>query len=151
MSPILSLSNEIWFIIISYIPLHKLKELKFLYRRFRTIVTLSPLHDKLEHYQRISYETFDVDTLYKTVTDLYNNFLRELEYYFNFPTMCYLIYRLQSVRDEILPSNVLFHFFNCPRSEFLSSKCGYCSYLLISIALNISVIFNLRSNCIIEI
>ena len=67
----------------------------------------------------------------KTVTDVYDNFLRELEYYFNFPTVCYLGYRLKFINNEILPSNVWLHLLNCPRSEFAHNDCNHCSPLLL--------------------
>ena len=124
MSPILSLSNEIWFI-----PLHKLNELKFLCRQFRTIVTLSPLNDRLDRYRIDSHRIFNMAKLYVTVTAVYDNFLRRLKYYFSFPTICYLKYRLQFINNDILPSNVLLHLLNCPRSEFAQNDCKYCSLL----------------------
>ena len=58
-----------------------------------------------------------------------NVLFERLKYYFNFPTLCYLRYRLQLIKNQFLCSNVLMYLFNCPRSDYAISNCKYCSRL----------------------
>ena len=68
---------------------------------------------------------------FKLFIDLYNNFLFDPTFRFHFeqPTYLYLKYRLEPVKNLFLCSNVLFHLFNCPRSNYAVSN--YCSHLYI--------------------
>ena len=125
-SDLLYLSNEIWSQIIEYIPVTTLSELRFLCRRFQTIVTFSK---RLEHYRKISHEICDTEKLYHVFIDCYNLLLRNLTYYFNFPSRCYLRYRLQFLKNLFIPSGILCHMFYCPRSEFAVSNCYRCAML----------------------
>ena len=126
-SVLLQLNNEIWPIIIDFIPIRIVSELRFLCRRFHTISTL---HNRLNHYRKISHGIFDTGKLYKLFIDNYNNVLfTRFKYYFNLPIVCYLRYRMQFIKNQFLCSHILSHLLDCPRSEFAVNRCYRCSRL----------------------
>ena len=129
-SVLLYLSIEIWCSIIKLIPVNTLSELRFLCRRFQMIATLS---NKFNHYRKISNEIFNTKKLYDLFIDTYNNVLfQRFNYHFSFPTLCYLRYRTQFIKNQFLCSSVLSHIFDCPRSEFAINNCHCCSRLQVN-------------------
>ena len=145
-SNLLYLSNEIWSQIIGYIPVTTLSKLRFLCRQFQTIVTLSK---RLEHYRKISHEICDTEKLYGVFIDSYNLLLRNLTYYFDFPSRCYLRYRLQFLKNLFILSGILCHMFYCPRSEFAVNNCYCCAILHVishrNFLLHIKTLYRFRS------
>ena len=91
------------------------------------------LSRKINYYRIISHEIFDTNKLYKLFIDLYNNFLfnDKFKWYFDHETCCYLRYCLKPVKNLFLCSNVLMHFFNCPRSNYAVNNCKQCSRLFV--------------------
>ena len=62
--------------------------------------------------------------------ETYDNVLfKRFKYFFNFPTFCYLKYRMQFFKNTFIPSGILSHMFHCPRSEFAVNKCYRCALL----------------------
>ena len=93
------------------------------------------LSDRLNHYRKISHEIFDTQKLYDLFIDTYHNVLfQRFKYYFNFPTQCYLRYRIQFIKNQFICSNVLSHLFDCPRSEFGVNNCYRCSRLYVTLS-----------------
>ena len=87
------------------------------------IVSLSK---KIKYYRTVSHDILDTENFYKLFIDLYNNFLFDPTFRFHFehPTYLYLKYRLESVKNLFPCSKVLFHLFNCPRSNYAVSNCN---------------------------
>lgn len=127
-SVLLSLSNEIWMIIIAFISVKKLCQLRFLCWRFFTIVSLSK---KIEYYRNISHNIVDVQKLYKCFIHLYHNVLFDRLVQFQQSTYLYLRFRLEPVKNLFLYSNISIHLFHCPRSNYALNNCSNCCRLSI--------------------
>ena len=129
----LTLCNEIWNHILSFLSYKDIYSLRFLCRRFQTIVLFSK---NILHYRKLSHEILDTEKYYEFFADYLNEFLLELKTNFKFGTYLYLKHRISFVKNLFLCSNVLHHLFNCPRSNYIINSCNYCSRLLISLDFN---------------
>ena len=96
------------------------------------IISLSPFFKKLDYYREIAHDIVDTDKLYECFIDLYDNFLfSKLSQEFQSSTLSSLKNHLEPVKNYFLCSNVLFHLFNCPRSNYAVSNCFLWSRLYI--------------------
>ena len=88
------------------------------------IISLSPFFKKLDYYREIAHDIVDTDKLYECFMDLYDNVLfSKLFQQFQSSTLSFLKNHLELVKNYFLCSNVLFHLFNCPRSNYAVSNC----------------------------
>ena len=55
------------------------------------------------------------------------DFINKLKIKVKFSSFLYFYYRISLINDVFLCSNVIFHLFNCPRSNFLRNTCRDCS------------------------
>ena len=55
------------------------------------------------------------------------NFINKLKIKVKFSSFLYFYYRISLINDVFLCSNVIFHLFNCPRSNFSINTCRDCS------------------------
>ena len=121
---LLYLNEEAWMTILQFLTNNELYQLKFLCRRFYMIISLSPFFKKLDYYREIAHDIVDTDKLYECFIDLYDNFLfSKLSQEFQSSTLSSLKNHLEPVKNYFLCSNVLFHLFNCPRSNYAVSNC----------------------------
>ena len=96
------------------------------------IISLSSFFKKLDYYREIAHDIVDTDKLYECFIDLYDNFLfSKLSQEFQLSTLSFLKNHLEPVKNYFLCSNVLFHLFNCPRSNYAVNHCALCSQLCI--------------------
>ena len=96
------------------------------------IISLSPFFKKLDYYREIAHDIVDTDKLYECFIDLYDNFLfSKLSQEFQLSTLSFSKNHLEPVKNYFLCSNVLFHLFNCPRSNYAVNHCALCSRLYI--------------------
>ena len=72
------------------------------------------LNKDIEYYTRISHEIFDINNYY----DYFN-----IKLFFKFS--------FDELKNYFLISNVLFHMFNCSRSDFANDNCSLCCRLYI--------------------
>ena len=122
-SMLLYLNGNVWRIILQFLTNNELYQLKFLCRRFHMIISLSPFFKKLDYYREIAHDIVDTDKLYECFIDLYDNFLfSNLSQEFKLSTLSFL-------KNHLEP--VLFHLFNCPRSNYAVNHCALCSRLYI--------------------
>ena len=69
---------------------------------------------------------------YECFLDSSDNFLfYNLSQEFQLSTLSFLKNHLEPVKNYFLCSNVLFHLFNCPRSNYAVNHCALCSRLCI--------------------
>ena len=88
------------------------------------IISLSPFFKKLDYYREIAHDIVDTDKLYECFMDLYDNVLfSKLFQQFQSSTLSFLKNHLEPVKNYFLCFNVLFHLFNCPRSNYAVSNC----------------------------
>ena len=96
------------------------------------IISLSPFFKKLDYYREIAHDIVDTDKLYEYFIDLYDNFLfSKLSQEFQSSTLSSLKNHLEPVKNYFLCSNVLFHLFNGPGSNYAVNDCSLCSRLYI--------------------
>ena len=96
------------------------------------IISLSSFFKKLDYYREIAHDIVDTDKLYECFIDLYDNFLfSKLSQEFQLSTLSFLKNHLEPVKNYFLCSNVLFHLFSCPRSNYAVNPCALCSRLYI--------------------
>ena len=135
-SVLLYLNDNVWMIILQFLTNNELYQLKFLCRRFYMIISLSPFFKKLDYYREIAHDIVDTDKLYECFIDLYDNFLfSKLSQEFQLSTLSFLKNHLEPVKNYFLcfiyVFYVLFHLFNCPRSNYAVNHCALCSRLYI--------------------
>ena len=118
-SVLLYLNDNVWMIILKFLRNNELYQLKFLCQRFYMTISLSPFFKKFDYYKEIAHDIVDTDKLYEYFIDLYDNFLfSKLSQEFRRSTLSFLKNHLEPVKNYFLCSNVLFHLFNCPRSNY---------------------------------
>ena len=128
-SPFVDLPNEIWTLILDFLPLKDVFSLKFLYKRFYHI---SFLKKKLRYFTINSHKIFEVTEYYDMFFYMFNNLLNNLKMKFDVSTFLLLKYSLEDLKNLFMISNCLYHLFSCPRSVFARNDCVYCSRLYIS-------------------
>ena len=96
--------------------------------RFYMIILLSPFFKKLDYYREIVHDIVNMDKLHECFIDLYHNFVfSKLSQQFQSLTLSFLKNHLEPVKNYFLCFNVLFHLFNCPRSNYAVNDCFLCS------------------------
>ena len=128
-SPFVDLPNEIWTLILDFLPLKDVFSLKFSSKRFYHI---SFLKKKLRYFTINSHKIFEVTEYYDMFFYMFNNLLNNLKMKFDVSTFLLLKYSLEDLKNLFMISNCLYHLFSCPRSVFARNDCVYCSRLYIS-------------------
>ena len=138
-SPFVDLPNEIWTLILDFLPLKDVFSLKFLSKRFYHI---SFLKKKLRYLTINSHKIFEVTEYYDMFFYMFNNLLNNLKMKFDVSTFLLLKYSLEDLKNLFMISNCLYHLFNCPRSVFAKNDCVYCSRIYIISQINQPKNFN---------
>ena len=138
-SPFVDLPNEIWTLILDFLPLKDVFSLKVLSKRFYHI---SFLKKKLRYFTINSHKIFEVTEYYDMFFYMFNNLLNNLKMKFDVSTFLLLKYSLEDLKNLFMISNCLYHLFNCPRSVFAKNDCVYCSQVYIISQINQPKNFN---------
>ena len=102
--------------------------LKFICKRFNQIAFLNK---DIEYYTRISHEIFDINNCYDYFNIQLQNLLEKVKKNYTDTANLILNFSLDELKNYFLISNVLFHMFNCSRSDFANDNCNRCCRLYI--------------------
>ena len=146
-SVLLYLNDDFWMMNLQFLTNSELYQLKFLSRRFYMIISLSLFFKKLDYYREIAHDIVGTDKLYKCFIDLYDSFLfSKLSQEFQSSTLSFSKNHLEPVKNYFLCSNIFFHLFNCPRSNYAVNNCSLCSRLFIDPLVYLEQKIDLRNN-----
>ena len=127
-SIIVDLPNEIWSLILKFLPLQDVLSLKFLSKRFYRI---SFFDKKIKYFNTISHNTFEVDDYHDTFLNMLTDLLNKFKMNFDELTFLFLKYSFEDLKNLFMISNCFYHLFSCPRSVFARSNCIFCSRLYV--------------------
>ena len=116
---IIYLCNEFWFQILFYLCVTDIIRLSFVSRRLNEIVYGHKLFKKC---RKLSNSIIDKKELYDSFMKRFDEVIKKLSFYFDSIVCLYLIYRLQSLKNEFYINNVLCHLLFGSRSP--SSESG---------------------------
>ena len=102
--------------------------MKFICKRFNQIAFLNK---NIEYYTRISHEIFDINNYYDYFNIQLQNLFEKVKKNYTDTANLILNFSLDELKNYFLISNVLFHMFNCSRSDFASDNCNLCCRLYI--------------------
>ena len=102
--------------------------MKFICKRFNQIAFLNK---DIEYYTRISHEIFDINNYYDYFNIKLQNLFEKIKKNYTDTANLFLKFSFDELKNYFLISNVLFHMFNCSRSDFANDNCGLCCHLYI--------------------
>ena len=124
-----NLHNETWSLILSFLSINDIANLKFLSKRFYKIVFFDK---KMKYFSVNSHNLFDIEGYYHTFFSMIDDFFYKIKKEVDELTFLFLKYSFEELKNIFMISNILYHLFSCPRSIFVQSNCDYCSRLFIS-------------------
>ena len=131
---LLLLCNKIWKIIIDFLHIIDLANLRCVCKRLREITSLD---EKIRSYLVFSKKVFDLD-FNQHLTLFLESIFDRLGFNFNLPEMLHFQYKVFPLFEYLQCDQFFAHLFNCSRSEASFSSCNFCSLLLVD---NASVSF----------
>ena len=127
-SIIVDLPDEIWSLILKFLPLQDVLALRFLSKRFYRI---SFFDKKIKYFNTISHNAFEVDDYHDTFLNMLTDLLNKLKMNFNELTFLFLKYSFEDLKNLFMISNCFYHLFSRPRTVFARSNCIFCSRLYV--------------------
>ena len=133
-SIIVDLPDEIWSLMLKFLPLQDVLSLKFLSKRFYGI---SFFDKKIKYFNRISHNTFELDDYHDTFLNMLTDLLNKFKMNFDELTFLFLKYSFEDLKNLFMISNCFYHLFSCQRSVFASifevivllfTNCGFMFY-----------------------
>lgn len=102
--------------------------MKFICKMFNRIVFFNK---DIEYYTKISREIFDIESYYENFNIQLQIFFDKIKKNYTDTTNLFLKFSFDELKNCFLISNVLFHMFNCSRSDFAKDNCSLCCRLYI--------------------
>ena len=100
--------------------------MKFICKMFNRIVFFNK---DIEYYTKISREIFDIESYYENFNIQLQIFFGKIKKNYTDTTNLFLKFSFCELKNCFLISNVLFHMFNCSRSDFAKDNCSFCCRL----------------------
>ena len=119
---------DVWIYVFKFLDLKDIYSLKFICKRFNQIAFLNK---DIEYYTRISHEIFDINNYYDYFNIQLQNLFEKVKKNYTDTANLILNFSLDELKNYFLISNVLFHMFNCSRSDFANDNCNLCCRLYI--------------------
>ena len=124
---LLLLCNEIWKIIIDFLRVIDLTNLRCVCKCMREITSLN---EKIRSYLVFSKNVFDLD-FNQHLTLFFESIFDRFGFNFNLADMLHFQCRAFSLFEYLQCDQFFAHLFNCSRSEVSFSSCNFCSLLLL--------------------
>ena len=97
--------------------------MKFIYKIFNRIVFLNK---DIEYYTKIFREIFSIESYYENFNIQLPIFFDKIKKNYTDTTIFFKKFSFDELKNWFLISNVLFHMFNCSRSDFAKDNCSLC-------------------------
>ena len=117
--------KKIWKIIIDFLHIIDLANLRYVWKRLREITSLD---GKIRSYLVFSKNVFDLDFNHN-LTLFFESIFDKLGFNFNLPEMLHFQYIVFPLFEYLQCDQFFAHLFNCSRSEASFSSCNFCSSL----------------------
>ena len=89
------------------------------------------LNKDIKYYAKISHEIFDIESYYENFNIQLQIFFDKIKENYTDTTNLFLKFSFDELKNYFLISNVLFHMFNCSRSDFAKDNCSFWCRLYI--------------------